>query len=261
MSSLPKLLKLKDYVTLIGTTCGIIALVCATIGTREWISMGFFLVVIAVGTDMMDGYIARKTGTVNEIGKELDSLNDSLTFGICPAILSFQAYKTGTAYDILLLIGVICFALGAILRLARFNISEDLGYTGVPTPMSALLLITFFYFNYFFAFALGGGFYGAGLTYPFLSITYYIAPFLCILIGWMSITTFITFREHAKFEYYLLGAFAPVTIVLGIIGLIDPGFSLSIIACIFFISAFLLELGYLLSGLITKFKEKKEKKE
>ena len=261
MSSIPKLLKLKDYVTLIGTTSGLIALICATIGSREWLSMGFFLVTVAVGTDMMDGYIARKTGTVNQIGKELDSLSDSMTFGICPAILTFQAYKTGTAYDIILLIGVVCFALGGILRLARFNISESHGYTGVPTPMSALLLITFFYTNYFLAFALGGGMLAGGLTYPFWEPVYYITPFLCILIGWTNITTYITFEEKGKKQYYMAAFFAPFTVVLAIIGIMNPGFVLSIVAFIFFISVFLLSMIYVLSGFYTKYKKGKEKKE
>ena len=147
-TTIPSLLKLKDYVTLVGTTIGIIALICGSFGTREAISLGFFLISITLGTDLIDGYIARKTGTVNEMGKELDSLSDSLTFGIVPAVLTFQAFKTGSFYDYFLLIGSICFALGALLRLARFNILKDPGYTGVPTPVSCLLILEYFYINY-----------------------------------------------------------------------------------------------------------------
>ncbi|MBA7698445.1 hypothetical protein ES703_107122 [subsurface metagenome] len=60
MSSIkiPQLLKLKDYITLIGTSLGIIALICACIGTRAILSLGFFLISISTGTDMIDGYIA-----------------------------------------------------------------------------------------------------------------------------------------------------------------------------------------------------------
>ena len=156
MSSIkiPQLLKLKDYITLIGTSLGIIALICACIGTRAIISLGFFLISISTGTDMIDGYIARKTNTVNELGRELDSLSDSLTFGIAPAVLTYQSFKTDSLFDIILIIGAICFAIGAILRLARFNISEVPGYTGVPTPISALLLTVYFYANYFYAFGI-----------------------------------------------------------------------------------------------------------
>ena len=156
MSSIPKILKLKDYVTLTGTTCGIVALMCATLGGSGdlgFISLGFFLCSVTLGTDLLDGYLARKMGTINEMGKQLDSLSDSLTFGIAPSALTFQAFRTGTAFDFILGVGCICFAIGAILRLARFNISEEPGYTGVPTPLSGLFLINFFYANYFFIYA------------------------------------------------------------------------------------------------------------
>ena len=129
-----KMLKLKDYITLIGTTLGIIAIICAVIGTRFFVSLGFFLVSITLGTDLLDGYIARKTGTVNKFGKELDSLSDSLTFGIAPSILIYQGFRNGTIYDYILIIGCVCFSLCAILRLARFNVitEERPGYIGLP---------------------------------------------------------------------------------------------------------------------------------
>ncbi|MEJ2296115.1 MAG: CDP-alcohol phosphatidyltransferase family protein, partial [Candidatus Lokiarchaeota archaeon] len=185
--SIPKLLKLKDYITIIGTTLGIISLICACIGNKNAISLGFFLVTIALGTDLIDGYIARKTGTVNEMGKQLDSLSDSLTFGISPAILTFQAFKTNSIFDTFLLIACICFALGALLRLARYNLSLNIGYTGVPTPISALLIITFFYANFFYS-----------LAYPlqipiFPAVSYFFIPIFLIFIAWLNITTHISF--------------------------------------------------------------------
>ena len=60
MTSLPKLLKLKDYITLTGTTLGIIALIMACFGTRYFISFGFFLITASLGTDLLDGWIARR---------------------------------------------------------------------------------------------------------------------------------------------------------------------------------------------------------
>jgi len=232
-SKIPSLLKFKDYVTLIGTTIGIIALICGSFGTRDAVSLGFFLISITLGTDLIDGYIARKTGTVNDMGRELDSLSDSLTFGIVPAILSFQAFKTGTVYDFILVIGCICFALGAVLRLARFNILEDPGYIGVPTPVSCLLIIGFFYANYFHAFAYGG------LTYPFLDIAYYIVPFLLAFIGWLNITTYIKFGEKGRSVYYIFILFAPLSPIFGLIGILNPNFMVSMTVAIIFLIAFI----------------------
>ena len=255
-STIPSLLKIKDYITLIGTTLGIIALICGSFGTLHVLSLGFFLVSMTLGTDLIDGYIARKTGTINEMGKELDSLSDSLTFGIVPAILSFQAFKTGTFYDYFLIIGCICFALGAILRLARFNILADPGYTGVPTPVSCLLIIAYFYTNYFYAVAYGS------LNYQFLDIAYYFTPFLLTFIGWLNITTYIKFGEKGKSVYYLFILFAPLAPIFGLIGILNPTPTVSIIVSLIFLISFFLLLGWVIlhSFLLNLLEKRKQNK-
>ncbi len=245
--SIPKLLKLKDYITLIGTTLGIVALVCATLGTREFLSLGFFLISTTLGTDLVDGYIARRTKTKNEMGKELDSLSDSLTFGIVPAVLTYQSFKTGSLFDIIILIGAICFAFGAILRLARFNISKNPGYTGVPTPVSALMLITYFYTNFFYAMAMGD------VNFPFLELSSYLIPLFLVLIGWFNITTYIQLGEKDKSVYIIFIIFAPLCPIFGIIGISSPNFLVSIIASIFFLGAFILGLILIIRGFLLYF--------
>ncbi|MFX1337431.1 MAG: CDP-diacylglycerol--serine O-phosphatidyltransferase [Promethearchaeota archaeon] len=254
MTSIPKLLKLKDYITLSGTTMGLLALICAVIGNRSFLSLGFFFVAISLGTDLLDGYVARKTGTVNKFGIELDSLSDSLTFGIAPSVLAFQAFKTGSFYDIILIIGCICFALGAILRLARFNITtEDTpGYVGVPTPLSALLLIVFYCANYFYAFALGG------IEHPFPEVSLYLIPFLMILIGWFNITTHIRFGEKDKKVYIIVLILAPLGTIFAIIGAMNPDFTVSMIMSIISLGGFFLLLIFIISGFFNKFEQTKE---
>jgi len=253
MTSIPKFLKLKDYITLSGTTMGLLALICAVIGTRYFISLGFFFVAISLGTDLLDGYVARKTGTVNKFGIELDSLSDSLTFGIAPSVLAFQAFKTGGPFDIILIIGCVCFALGAILRLARFNITtEDTpGYVGVPTPLSALLLIGFYGANYFYAFGLGG------IDYPFPEVSLYVIPFLLILIGWFNITTHIRFGEKGKKVYIIVLIIAPLGPIFAIIGVMNPDFTVSMTISIIFLGGFFLLLIFIISGFFNKPKQVK----
>ena len=245
------LLKLKDYITLIGTTLGIIAIICACMGTRAYISLGFFLISITLGTDLIDGYVARKTKTVNEIGKELDSLSDSLTFGIAPAILTFQAFRTNTIYDIVIIIGALFFVFGAILRLARFNISEVPGYTGLPTPISALILITYFYANYFFAFGMGGN-----NNYPFLVFTSYLIPVFMVFFAWFNVTTFIRFSEKDKIVYVVFIIIAPLCPIFGIIGILNPNFYVSMGLAIFFLASFLLALILIIRGFFLHFRRK-----
>ena len=247
-SKIPKLLLLKDYITLMGTTLGIVALVCAFNGAIEFISLGFFLISITLGTDMIDGYIARKTKTVNAMGRELDSLSDSLTFGIVPGILTYLAFKTDTIFDIFIIIGVICFVIGAILRLARFNIVESLGYTGLPTPMSALLMIIYFYANYFFSMATGS----------FLLGSSYVIPFLMILIGWFNITTYLRFGAKDKGTYILFLIIAPLCPIFGIIGINSPNFLTSIISSIIFLVFFLIIMFFIIRGFIQYFMSKRK---
>lgn len=94
---------------------------------------------IAVVLDMLDGRIARMTGTTSEFGLQFDSLADVISFGIAPAILTFSWGLTslgnwGWAAGFV-------YVTAAAMRLARFNIqagSVDKRYfVGMPSPAAA----------------------------------------------------------------------------------------------------------------------------
>jgi len=93
---------------------------------------------IAVVLDMLDGRIARLTGTSSAFGREFDSLADIVSFGMAPAMLVFKwglepLGRLGWAA------GFVFVSAGAI-RLARFNIqtSTDKRYfVGMPIPAAA----------------------------------------------------------------------------------------------------------------------------
>jgi len=94
----------------------------------------------AIVLDMLDGRIARMTGTATPFGVELDSLADIISFGIAPAILSFSwglqpLGRLGWAAGFM-------FVTAAALRLARFNIQSGSGgdkryFVGRPSPAAA----------------------------------------------------------------------------------------------------------------------------
>ena len=74
---------------------------------------------------MLDGRVARMTGTTSEFGVEFDSLADIISFGVAPAILAFQwglqpLGRLGWAAGFV-------FVAGAAIRLARFNIQTRHG--------------------------------------------------------------------------------------------------------------------------------------
>jgi CDP-diacylglycerol---serine O-phosphatidyltransferase len=104
---------------------------------------------VAIVLDMLDGRIARMTGTTSDFGVQLDSLADLISFGMAPAVLAFQ---WGLAP-----LGRMGWALGfvyltaAALRLARFNIqivSDKRYFVGLPSPAAAgIPAATVFYFS------------------------------------------------------------------------------------------------------------------
>ncbi len=94
---------------------------------------------IAIVLDMLDGRVARMTGSTSAFGIEFDSLADVISFGVAPAILSFAwglqpLGRLGWAAGFM-------FVAAAAVRLARFNIqsgSVDKRYfVGMPSPAAA----------------------------------------------------------------------------------------------------------------------------
>lgn len=93
---------------------------------------------IAVVLDMLDGRIARMTGSTSEFGVEFDSLADLISFGMAPAALTFQwglwpLGRTGWAVGFL-------YLTAAAVRLARFNIqrvADKRYFVGMPSPSAA----------------------------------------------------------------------------------------------------------------------------
>jgi CDP-diacylglycerol--serine O-phosphatidyltransferase len=116
--------------------------------------------------DMLDGRIARMTKTTTEIGVQLDSLADVLTFGIAPAVLAYawgygSALKEGTdAHQLGWFLSFMYLMCGAF-RLARFNVQatrprplsegtvklDKHSFIGLPIPMSAALLASIVHFS------------------------------------------------------------------------------------------------------------------
>ena len=114
MSLLPSLF------TLANLFCGWSCVVYAMRGELETAAP---FIGVAMVLDMLDGRIARMTGTASEFGVQLDSLADIISFGMAPAVLAYAwglapLGRLGWAAGFL-------FVTGAALRLARFNIQKN----------------------------------------------------------------------------------------------------------------------------------------
>ncbi len=97
--------------------------------------------------DIFDGKIARKYRLSNEFGIQLDSFADFLTFVLMPTFLIFVAVfsQESSFMKVLAAIASVYYVISGLRRLIQFNISADAGsaekyFTGVPTPLGAILL-------------------------------------------------------------------------------------------------------------------------
>ncbi len=104
-----------------------------------------WLIIIAAIFDTLDGVMARLTKSSSELGIELDSLSDVISFGAAPSFLLYTTY-----FYQFETFGVIISSLPLIaggFRLARFNVQlvgfDKSYFTGLPIPSAALLIVCF----------------------------------------------------------------------------------------------------------------------
>jgi CDP-diacylglycerol--serine O-phosphatidyltransferase len=97
------------------------------------------LIFWAILLDVLDGRIARMTGTTSEFGAELDSLADVVSFGVAPALLAYS-WGFATLPRVGWLVAFLFVVCGA-LRLARFNVQKTVvdgrHFVGLPIPAAA----------------------------------------------------------------------------------------------------------------------------
>jgi CDP-diacylglycerol--serine O-phosphatidyltransferase len=119
------------------------------INLPEKMAYASFFIFAAGIVDFLDGFLARLMKASSEMGKQLDSLSDCVTFGVAPSMIMYQLLrmsylKEETAFDtsVWLLLPAILIACGAAWRLAKFNIDErqSISFRGVPTPITGFMV-------------------------------------------------------------------------------------------------------------------------
>ncbi|MBQ9365649.1 MAG: CDP-diacylglycerol--serine O-phosphatidyltransferase [Schwartzia sp.] len=118
--------------------------VCSILSTIQGnLFMGSVFILAALVADGLDGRAARFFGVSSEMGKEMDSLCDLVSFGVAPGILAYVFCLEAFGY-----IGwavAICFALCGMWRLARFNVNASVvhGYfMGLAIPAGGCFVST-----------------------------------------------------------------------------------------------------------------------
>jgi CDP-diacylglycerol--serine O-phosphatidyltransferase len=215
---------LPSMFTMANMFCGYACIVYAMRG--DYVTAAPFIG-FAIVLDMLDGRVARMTGTSTAFGVEFDSLADVISFGVAPAILSFHwglepLGRIGWAAGFL-------FLAAAAVRLARFNIQtgvQDKRYfVGLPSPAAAGVLAAS-------VFAFPNGPQQAAHAVPVLAVV--IVPAL------LMVST-IRFRSFKTFDLQLRRSYTALMLVaLGLaVGLASPEVALVAMA-----------YAYLASGII-----------
>lgn len=106
-----------------------------------------YAILIAAAFDFLDGMLARMLKAYSELGKQLDSLADMVSFGVLPSVIIYQLFLSSTPIPSFSWINYSAFIIAVFsgLRLAKFNIDtrQSENFIGLPTPANALLIAAF----------------------------------------------------------------------------------------------------------------------
>jgi len=131
--------------------CGMLSTFLALEGEKSLV-WAAYLILLAAVFDFSDGFAARLLDACSDLGKQLDSLADAISFGVAPSAILFQFLKqsmrlrggifTFEPWEIAVLLCSILIAVFAILRLAKFNIDPEQAHSfkGLASPACAMFM-------------------------------------------------------------------------------------------------------------------------
>lgn len=143
-----QLFNLPNLLTLINLFSGCLAVVFAFSYHINWVP---YCILVSLIADFFDGFAARFIKTNSDLGKQLDSLADVVSFGLVPGVIVFWMLNNSLRADIhnfsdneILLASAPAFLLTlfAALRLAKFNIDtrQTDGFIGLATPAATMFV-------------------------------------------------------------------------------------------------------------------------
>lgn len=245
---------LPGIATLANLSCGLGALVYVAdairLGNDHLLANAAWLLVLAMAFDAIDGKLARLTRSASELGAQLDSLADMVTFGVVPALLGrtlvlLEGPELGIRlHPRLLVVAPILYGCCAALRLARFNVEhahadprrDHATFVGLPSPAAAALpvsLVLFFFAVADPTFVLAPSDGVIALLRANLLRT---IPFLLIVLGMLMVTRLpfphaVAWMTRARHPFQRL---AEIVIIAGLL-LVEPELALLLLS-VFFIA-------------------------
>lgn len=133
-----------NTVTSMNLLCGVMGVIYTFSGDFR---TAFIFMMAAAVCDFCDGFCARLLKAYSELGKELDSLADMVSFGVLPSLMTYKLMSVTYGDSYICLIPLI-IAVFSALRLAKFNIDERQSdnFIGLATPACAMICGSFAYY-------------------------------------------------------------------------------------------------------------------
>lgn len=144
------------WLTYVGALCGIAGIWCAAQGTPGYITTAVVLLSLAGLTDSFDGKVAstkeNRSDEMKKYGIQIDSLSDLISFGVLPSAILYALAKCAfpNLSPLFFLPLGAAFVLAALIRLAFFNVSEEMRqkeeggarkyYTGIPVTLVSIFI-------------------------------------------------------------------------------------------------------------------------
>ena len=146
---------LPNFITAINLACGFTSIVLIIEGNTIF---ACYFILLATIFDFLDGFFARLFDAYSDIGKQLDSLADIVSFGVAPALIMYYflrisilgnngsfSFESLTFFEGFILFSPVLLVIASAFRLAKFNIdpSQHDTFYGLPTPANAIFISSF----------------------------------------------------------------------------------------------------------------------
>ncbi|WP_317195107.1 CDP-diacylglycerol--serine O-phosphatidyltransferase [Algoriphagus oliviformis] len=133
--------QIPNTLTLLNLLAGVIGIITVLEGH---VLAGAYFVLVSAAFDFLDGFAARLLRVQSDMGKELDSLADVVSFGVLPGLILFMMAKSSAPADSYLPYLTLIVPMLSAYRLAKFNLDtrQSDRFIGLPTPANALFLST-----------------------------------------------------------------------------------------------------------------------
>ncbi len=124
--------------------CGVLGVICTFNGRFD---LAFYAMLAAAVCDFCDGLSARMLKAYSDLGKELDSLADDVSFGVLPSLMAYKLMSDLHGDSLLIYVPLLIAVFSAV-RLAKFNIDERQSdnFIGLATPACAMICGSFVYY-------------------------------------------------------------------------------------------------------------------